>query len=623
MGQPERWQDGLAHVEQLRQIIADRTPIPRDGADLLDAELRRLLSAALLPDQAPTIADALSRGASAAAAAALAQRRWRAFDDEGAILLAWPDGTLHRFPVGDGGLDQPAWVKGFALAVIARDVEALRTLCTPESIAACELPAEVIDGFWPFYCGALAAAAVEPAAAPGWIADAELALMQVRIATPDLIELLIRPMLTLARALVLADAMAFNASLRTVIEAHRRYYSHPDRSYDWNGAIALPAAALAALAADRSIAITIVADYLPPELVLGQLTQVPSTVTYLYPLRSIGAADEAHWFLDLEGFPRAERFHSLVQRDDWLVARYTAYGAPGIPRARADFVLPDGQASLARMPPPALGPGDLLALAEIFARTAPNELGPAGARQQRVLLANAVGCVDTLLARIPPGQEAVDPTTLTSPRGRSLYDAEPGRFRRARLVAYRNALAAQLDAAPSEGSPSPTPQAEPDADARPDQAARAAAAIAIEAIRVQVLPILQAIAADPSRSVVAQLAPRAADFDKVFVAEIVDTARRVYGELWAQPLHVQRPTAAPMEIRCFVAPAGMLADENELSFPFPQGYRAIAHWLVPERVWVAWKYLAPGQPTGLAHNGLVWVDDHWAWFPKPYQMLRG
>jgi hypothetical protein len=65
----------------------------------------------------------------------------------------------------------------------------------------------------------------------------------------------------------------------------------------------------------------------------------------------------------------------------------------------------------------------------------------------------------------------------------------------------------------------------------------------------------------------------------------------------------------------------MLREDNELSRQFPQGYRAIAHWLNPNRVWIAWKYIKTGQSSGQAFNGLVWVDDHWAWFPKPFRAL--
>ena len=26
--------------------------------------------------------------------------------------------------------------------------------------------------------------------------------------------------------------------------------------------------------------------------------------------------------------------------------------------------------------------------------------------------------------------------------------------------------------------------------------------------------------------------------------------------------------------------------------------------------------------NGMAYDGLVWIDDHWAWFPKPFRVLR-
>lgn len=70
-----------------------------------------------------------------------------------------------------------------------------------------------------------------------------------------------------------------------------------------------------------------------------------------------------------------------------------------------------------------------------------------------------------------------------------------------------------------------------------------------------------------------------------------------------------------------LSPAAMLGAENELSCHFPGGYRKIAAHLDPQRVWVAWKYRRPGESSGMAFDGLVRVDDHWAWFPKPYRVV--
>ncbi len=83
---------------------------------------------------------------------------------------------------------------------------------------------------------------------------------------------------------------------------------------------------------------------------------------------------------------------------------------------------------------------------------------------------------------------------------------------------------------------------------------------------------------------------------------------------------MQRPPAGS-DFRIRIAPAGMLTYDNELSRHFPGGYRTVAVLLNPHRTWVAWKVIAPGHSAGMAYDGLVWLDDHWVWFPKPYRVL--
>src|SRR5437667_82451 len=101
--------------------------------------------------------------------------------------------------------------------------------------------------------------------------------------------------------------------------------------------------------------------------------------------------------------------------------------------------------------------------------------------------------------------------------------------------------------------------------------------------------------------------------------------RRAFGLRAAMPRpptnRAAYPSSEQTALLCYVAPAGMLAEENELSWYFPGGYRAIAPWLNPHRVWVRWKHVKPGETSGLAYDGLVWIDDHWTWFPKPYRAL--
>lgn len=156
-------------------------------------------------------------------------------------------------------------------------------------------------------------------------------------------------------------------------------------------------------------------------------------------------------------------------------------------------------------------------------------------------------------------------------------------------------------------------------DNAPD--ARSLALASAELIGAQVAPILEAIAQDQSGTVVERLQPRDEDYAKVFVGDAVDAARRAYTTAAKVRPGMDYPTAEQNELRIFVAPAGMLTYDNELSRHFPGGYRAIAHQLNPHRVWVAWKYVRPETGTGLAYDGLVWLDDHWSWFSKPYRAL--
>jgi hypothetical protein len=153
-----------------------------------------------------------------------------------------------------------------------------------------------------------------------------------------------------------------------------------------------------------------------------------------------------------------------------------------------------------------------------------------------------------------------------------------------------------------------------------EQDARSVALAMVELLKAQVEPILLALARDRDGSVAAQLRPRPEDYARVFRSDVADAARIAYEAIWADTPRVMHADGGG-RVDIYVAPAGMLASENDLSRHFPGGYLHIAHLLNPHRTWVRWKYLRRGETSGLAYDGLVWCDDHWAWFPKPYRVL--
>lgn len=116
------------------------------------------------------------------------------------------------------------------------------------------------------------------------------------------------------------------------------------------------------------------------------------------------------------------------------------------------------------------------------------------------------------------------------------------------------------------------------------------------------------------------LEPRPSDWIRVFAGPAAARAEAGYRELWAAPVAPQA-RAGQSTILLTAATALELQLDTERSRAFPGGYRQIAHLLQPDRIWVAWKYVAPGERVGMAWDGLVWLDDHWAWFPKPWRVL--
>lgn len=155
--------------------------------------------------------------------------------------------------------------------------------------------------------------------------------------------------------------------------------------------------------------------------------------------------------------------------------------------------------------------------------------------------------------------------------------------------------------------------------AAPSEAKAGAMAI-IEVLKAQLTPLLMALSQDADGQLAATLQPRPGDYARAFRPDVAERAKQAYEAMWST---WPRSSRASLESRlvCHIAPAGMLDHENALSRHFPGGYRAIAQLLQPQRAWVAWKLIEPGQSSGMAYDGLVWLDDHWAWFPRPYRML--
>lgn len=129
----------------------------------------------------------------------------------------------------------------------------------------------------------------------------------------------------------------------------------------------------------------------------------------------------------------------------------------------------------------------------------------------------------------------------------------------------------------------------------------------------------QMLSAGPEE-IAAKLKPKPEDYEAVFVPEVAERAYKGYDLMWLSlPKHFANP--GQTEVLVWAAPAALLREENEYSHQFPGGYRRIADKLQPDKIWVRWKFVEPGSSTGMAYDGLVWLEDRWAWFPKPWRII--
>ncbi|GEM_PF-2366011 len=119
------------------------------------------------------------------------------------------------------------------------------------------------------------------------------------------------------------------------------------------------------------------------------------------------------------------------------------------------------------------------------------------------------------------------------------------------------------------------------------------------------------------------LQPRPGDAGRVFRGVDLERIQRTYDGLWQADPPRLSAAADQTELVVHVSTGGALGSGHELSHGFSEHYQSIAPHLVPERTWVAWSFRRPGEERGRRFEGLVWVGDHWAWFPKAWRVVSG
>ena len=145
-------------------------------------------------------------------------------------------------------------------------------------------------------------------------------------------------------------------------------------------------------------------------------------------------------------------------------------------------------------------------------------------------------------------------------------------------------------------------------------------AVAITQARLLLEPFLRPGAA--YEQLAAQLRPQPGDYAKVFEAAYAGVAQEAYERIWDEMKPVPRPNAGQRELLLAGASSEQIRDEGAPG-AFPGGFDRVRHTLRPGHVWLCWKFVKQGERLGMAFDGLVRVEDHWAWFPKTWRVLGG
>ncbi|MEV4508513.1 hypothetical protein AB0K00_06100 [Dactylosporangium sp. NPDC049525] len=136
--------------------------------------------------------------------------------------------------------------------------------------------------------------------------------------------------------------------------------------------------------------------------------------------------------------------------------------------------------------------------------------------------------------------------------------------------------------------------------------------------------LLKALPEDPQLAL--RLKPTTEDYKALFVGDAAAKAEQFYAtSLWNDPANLKIDTgAAKTELLLFHATSEEIRSwSTTVQANFPGGYQQVGPHLKPGLTWFRWRYVKPGESSGVAYDGLVNVNGHWVWTPKLWKALEG
>lgn len=118
------------------------------------------------------------------------------------------------------------------------------------------------------------------------------------------------------------------------------------------------------------------------------------------------------------------------------------------------------------------------------------------------------------------------------------------------------------------------------------------------------------------------LRPKADDYAAVFAGDAAQKVKAGVEPLWDGGKLTLKPSADQTDVTVVGAPQPELAKGDGNAVHCPGGYKDIAAKIQPSVVVHCARFVKPGEKGGLHVDGLVYVNGHWAIFPKPWRFLK-
>lgn len=119
-----------------------------------------------------------------------------------------------------------------------------------------------------------------------------------------------------------------------------------------------------------------------------------------------------------------------------------------------------------------------------------------------------------------------------------------------------------------------------------------------------------------------KLFPTAKDCKAFFIDSVSEKAWSAYQTMWQDKKAVIRPKANQTELILFSVTIDEIKKGIGFAKDFPGGYKNIVDKIKPGIKIYRFKFVAPGEKSGMAFDGLVKVNQKWVIFPKPWKALE-